>query len=209
MAARRGFMDALAREGARIGPRHRSRNTAFVKEDQMFRHDRPDRGDELFAALEVGYCVALSGVERLFSAADPAFVPGTQPALGSTGLGPRDSVSQLTPSRSDRVALGPRRLPASRLPLRPAVCDRADVAHGRPAQCDPLCRNLLRPAQAHHETFRQLFKRSCALVVGRQELPAQIIPYALAMACSSRRIAKNGLHYFEKCPSGCGRQGPC
>ena len=87
VAARRGFMDALAREGARIGPRHRSRNTAFVKEDQMFRHDRPDRGDELFAALEVGYCVALSGVERLFFSRRPSLRTRypTRPRLNWTG----------------------------------------------------------------------------------------------------------------------------
>jgi hypothetical protein len=39
----------------------------------------------------------------------------------------------------------------------------------------PLCGNLLRPTQTHHETLCQFFKRLCALIVGGQKLPAQII----------------------------------
>jgi hypothetical protein len=39
----------------------------------------------------------------------------------------------------------------------------------------PLCGNLLRPTQTHHETLGQLLKRLGALVVGGQKLPAQVI----------------------------------
>ena len=56
-------MDTLAAERTGVEPCHRGRNTAFVKEDQLFRRDRPDLGGELFAVLEVGFCVAFVGVE--------------------------------------------------------------------------------------------------------------------------------------------------
>jgi hypothetical protein len=66
-------MDAAASERTSIEPHHRCGYATFVKEYQMFRRDRTDLGKELFAALEVSFCVAFGGVERLFLRRRPNF----------------------------------------------------------------------------------------------------------------------------------------
>ncbi len=66
VAARHGVMDAVAAPGPCPGPGHLRRDAAFVEVNQVFRRDRGDLADELFAAFAVGFGVALGGVERLF-----------------------------------------------------------------------------------------------------------------------------------------------
>src|SRR5258705_2151925 len=52
--------------GAGITPRHLSRDTAFIQEDQLLRCGRPELVEEDFAPPAVLFGIALGGVERLF-----------------------------------------------------------------------------------------------------------------------------------------------
>jgi hypothetical protein len=80
------FMDALVSNRTCIQPRHRGSNAALVKEYQLFRRGRADIGDELFALFEVGFAVALHGMERLFFRRRPNFSTRyqTRPRLSTT-----------------------------------------------------------------------------------------------------------------------------
>src|SRR5208337_5464437 len=67
-----GFGDAAAAFAARPQSGQRRGHTAFVQENQPLRRDRGDLGEILFAPPEVGFTVALGGVERLFLSRRPS-----------------------------------------------------------------------------------------------------------------------------------------
>ena len=62
-----------------------------------------------------------------------------------------------------------------------------------------LRRDLLRPAKAYNKTLRQFFQRSVPGVVGRQKLPAQVIPIRSPHIGFVAEIATCSLHYYGKC----------
>src|ERR1039458_10422576 len=71
VAARCRLMNAPAAHTARIEPCHRSSHTTLVQENQPLRRDRLDACRELFAALAIGFGVALDCMERLFFSRSP------------------------------------------------------------------------------------------------------------------------------------------
>jgi hypothetical protein len=74
MGTRRGltYPRGEAFRVARVEPRHRGSDAALDQKNQPLRRDRAYPRGELFAPLAVGLGITRGGVERLFSAAEPA-----------------------------------------------------------------------------------------------------------------------------------------
>jgi len=63
VAARRCFVDARASKTTRIEPCHRSRDTAFIQENQLVERGRVDFLKKRRSLLLIGFSVSLGGMK--------------------------------------------------------------------------------------------------------------------------------------------------